>query len=54
MAGRYIVLQFGSQSPHNHAMHRMPNPPLRSGFVTGDGGRYVVPTMLESRVLINI
>ncbi len=23
----------------NQAMHRMPNPPLRSGFVTGDGGR---------------
>jgi hypothetical protein len=26
---------------HNQAMHRMPKPPLRSGFVTGDGGRYV-------------
>ncbi|MFW0776233.1 MAG: hypothetical protein ACN2B6_00745 [Rickettsiales bacterium] len=24
----------------NQAMHRMPNPPLRCGFVTGDGGRY--------------
>ncbi len=22
----------------NQAIHRMPNPPLRSGFVTGDGG----------------
>ncbi|MGP9831602.1 hypothetical protein ACTZWX_03985 [Marinobacter sp. NSM] len=31
-----------SQAPHNHAMHRMPNPPLRSSFATGDGGRYVV------------
>lgn len=26
--------------PPNQAMHRMPNPPLRSGFATGDGGRY--------------
>lgn len=24
----------------NQAMHRMPNPPLRYGLVTGDGGRY--------------
>ena len=25
------------QTKHNQAMHRMPNPPLRCGFVTGDG-----------------
>ena len=24
----------------NKAMHRMPKPPLRFGFATGDGGRY--------------
>ena len=24
----------------NQAMHRMPTPPLRCGFVTGDGGRW--------------
>jgi hypothetical protein len=35
-------------------MHRMPNPPLRYGFVTGDGGRYVVPTMLELLVLNHV
>ena len=29
-----------SQALHNNAMHRMPNPPLRCGYVTGDGGRY--------------
>jgi len=38
----------------NHAMHRMPNPPLCFGFVTGDGGRYVVPSMLHSRVLNHV
>ena len=27
-----------SVKAHNQAMHRMPKPPLRSGFVTGDGG----------------
>lgn len=25
---------------HNQTMHWMPKPPLRYGFVTGDGGRY--------------
>jgi|GEM_PF-1772068 hypothetical protein len=39
---------------HHNAMHRMPNPPLRCGFVTGDSGRYVVPTMLGSLVLNNV
>lgn len=28
----------------NNAMHRMPNPPLRFGFVTGDGGRSLEDT----------
>ena len=35
-------------------MHRMPKPPLRCGSVTGDVGRYVVPTMLKLPVLNNV
>jgi hypothetical protein len=34
------ILEIHLNISYNQAMHRMPNPPLRYGFVTGDGGRY--------------
>jgi 3-oxoacyl-(acyl-carrier-protein) synthase len=37
---------------HNQAMHRMPKPLLRDGFVTGDGGRYNVLTLLDIAIKI--
>lgn len=36
------VLRLMGSNPHNQAMHRMPKPLLRAGFVTGDGWRYAL------------
>jgi len=38
----------------NKAMHRKSKTLLRAVFASGDGWRYVVPTVLKSRVLDNV
>lgn len=42
-----LITFIGKLLEHNQAMHRMPKPPLRCGFVTGDGGRYAVESFRQ-------
>lgn len=42
VGGESMVLWVAS---NNQAVHRMPKPPLRAGFVTDDGRRYALKEM---------